>query len=159
MLVWSPFLMQFAQHSMFGLHTPRPRQEEPSTKCHVEVVIIHTIDQISKFIWYCTSVLIQNSTTFTPTAVIGLCLNSHADCAHSKQSECLYHKVYIKSIVFFINLYKLVLSLPVLTVHDICPHLMVCLSFRVDFYWTHLSKKQESGNASLTSHVTNQIFN
>ncbi len=72
---------------------------------------------------------------------------------------CLYHKVYIKSIVFFINLYKLVLSLPFLTVHDICPHLRVCLSFRVDFYWTYLSKKQESGNASLTSHVTNQIFN
>ncbi len=28
----------------------------------------------------------------------------------------------------------------------------------LNLYLTHLSKKQESGNASLTSHVTNQIF-
>ncbi len=61
--------------------------------------------------------------------------------------------VYFKSIVVFINLYKLAQRLPVPTVCDICPHLTVCLSFRVD-----LSKKL-SGNASLTCHVTNQIFN
>ncbi len=66
----------------------------------------------------------------------------------------LYHKVYFKSIVVFINLYKLAQRLPVPTVRDICPHLTVCLSFRVD-----LSKKQESGIASLTCHVTNQICN
>ncbi len=42
--------------------------------------------------------------------------------------------------------------------HDISPHLTFCLSVHVDLYWTHLSKKQESGNASLTCHVTNQIF-
>ncbi len=57
----------------------------------------------------------------------------------------LYHKVYLKSIVVFINLYKMAKRLPVPTVHDICPHLTVCLSVHVD-----LSKKQESGNASLT---------
>ncbi len=57
-------------------------------------------------------------------------------------------------IVVFINLYKLVQRLPVPTVCDICPHLTVCLSFHVD-----LSKKQESGNASLICHVTNYSCN
>ncbi len=57
-------------HSMwyflnFALHIPRPHQEEPPEKSPVEVVIIHTIYQVSKFIWHFTSVLIQNSTTFT----------------------------------------------------------------------------------------------
>ncbi len=54
-------------------------REDPSTKLHVEVVIIHTIYQVSKLILYCTSILIQNH-----FAVIGHCLNSPADCAHSK---------------------------------------------------------------------------
>ncbi len=42
--------------------------------------------------------------------------------------------------------------------HELSPHLTLCLSVHVDLYWTRLSKKHESGNASLTCHVTNQIF-
>ncbi len=33
----------------FALHIPQPHQEEPPEKAHVELVIIHTIYQVSKF--------------------------------------------------------------------------------------------------------------
>ncbi len=64
---WNLLQLHFAQHVIFikfALHIPQPHQEEPPEKAHVELVIIHTIYQVSKFIWHCTSVLIQNSTTF-----------------------------------------------------------------------------------------------
>ncbi len=64
----------------------------------------------------------------------------------------MFISVYFKSIVVFINLYKLAQRLPVPTVCDICPHLTVCLSFHVD-----LSKKKESRNASLTCRRMNPV--
>ncbi len=86
---------------------PTAHQEDPPAKCYAEVVIIHRISANSYDI-------VQSSRTFT-LAAIGHYLNSHADFAHYKSSECLNPKVYIKSIRFFINLYKLVPSLPVAT--------------------------------------------
>ncbi len=104
----------------FGLHIPRPRQVEPPAKCYAEVVIINRIsansyDIVQAYSYKVLELLLLLSLAITSTLMQIVPIIS---------SLCLNHKVYIKSIRFFINLYKLVSSLAVATWYQSTPHIL-----------------------------------